>query len=178
MKRRLLAGILAAGVLLGCSSADSGTADPTWEKFTPEFGLAGKTAEPVPVEGALPDGQYWGTLRVVLGTDTIVFELMQARFGETCEQWATDNGMAEGCPNDYWVDDSVSQIVSADDVPSVSVAEQSGPGTSYRINGTTLERLARNDDVNMPDGYLWTNFPFIVTIEGGRIVSADQFWVP
>lgn len=178
MKPSLVACVLVATLLAGCTTDDNGATNPTWQKFTPDFGIAGQTAEPKPIKGVLPDGKYWGTVRTVLGTDNIVFELMQARFGSTCEEWAADNGMTEGCPNDYWVDDSDSQIISAENLSSVSVADQSGPGTSYRIDGSTLEKLVRVEKIDPPSGYTWVNFPFIVTIDGGKVVSADQFWVP
>jgi hypothetical protein len=49
---------------------------------------------------------------------------------------------------------------------------------SYRVQYSTLVKLVRNEQVDVPTGYSWTPFPFIVTVEDGRAVGIDQYWVP
>jgi hypothetical protein len=86
--------------------------------------------------------------------------------------------MPEGCPNDYAVDTATHQVLATSDVKWVSIAETSGPGMSYRVQYSTLVKLVRNEQVDVPAGYSWTPFPFIVTVEDGRAVGIDQYWVP
>ncbi|MFZ9446147.1 MAG: hypothetical protein ACO277_08355, partial [Ilumatobacteraceae bacterium] len=60
----------------------------------------------------------------------------------------------------------------------VSIADPAGPGRSYRVRLTTLTKLVRHEKVDVPAGFSWTDFPFIVTVEDGRTVGIDQYWVP
>ena len=83
-----------------------------------------------------------------------------------------------GCPNDYLVDEVTRQFLLAGDVKWVSVARPEGPGSSYRVSLQTLTKLVRHEQVDVPAGYEWTAFPFIVTVEDGRTVGIDQYWVP
>lgn len=149
-----------------------------WSDVSVPFDLGGSTAEPIPVDRVLPDGRYWATLHEVLGSDAVVFEVTRARFGATCNQWAAERGMEEGCTNDYAVDDSTRQLLEAGGVTWVSVADPDSPGQSRRVKLRTLVRLVRGEQVDMPSGYSWTPFPFIVTVERGKTVGIDQYWVP
>ena len=174
---RRTAAIVLVAALTACSSND--VAEPSeWSVTKANVGLGGSTAEPVPVDRVLPDGRYWGTLHEVLGSGDVVFDITRARFGAECESWAKDQGIQGGCANDYDVDTSTRQFLKARDVEWVSIADPAGPGRSYRVSLTTLMKLVRHEQVNVPSGYSWTDFPFIVTIEDGRIVGIDQYWVP
>jgi len=170
--RRLVAALLV--VLAACG----GEAPPEWSRFEPRLNLGGQTADPIPVDRDLPDGRYWATAHEVLGSDDISFRVVKARFGPTCEAWARLNGKAEGCANDYAVDEAGAQMLQTDDVDWVSVADPKDPGTSYRIRYSTLKRFVRNEQVNHPAGYEWAGFPFVLTLERGKVAGIDQYWVP
>lgn len=174
--RRAAAAVLVA-VLAACGSAGTNT-PKEWSETKAVFDLGGATAEPIPVDRVLPDGRYWATLHEVLGSGEVVFDVTMARFGATCEKWAAENGMEAGCPNDYFVDDVTRQFLLAGDVQWVSVARPEGPGSSYRVSLETLTKLVRHEQVDVPAGYEWTAFPFIVSVEDGRTVGIDQYWVP
>ena len=170
--RRLAAALLL--VLTACG----GSPPPEWSQAEPRLGLGGETADPVPVDRVLPDGRYWATAHEVLGSDGIAFRVMKARFGATCETWARENGLQHGCPDDYMVDESGAQMITTDDVDWVTVAGPSGPGTSYRVRYSTLEKFVRNEQVDHPAGYEWTGFPFVLTVEKGTVTGINQYWVP
>ena len=175
MRRAAAAVCLVALAACGSAGID---APKEWSETKAVFDLGGSTAAPIPVDRVLPDGRYWATVNEVLGSDDIVFTLHQARFGATCDSWAADHGMPEGCPNDYAVDTATHQVLTTSDVKWVSIAEASGPGMSYRVQYSTLVKLVRNEQVDVPTGYSWTSFPFIMTVEDGRAVGIDQYWVP
>ena len=169
------AGLLAL-LLLAVSCGSTGPSE--WSEVEPILALGGETSDPVPVDRVLPDGRYWATAHEVIGSDGISFRVVKARFGGTCEKWATENGMTEGCMNDYAVDEAGAQMLVTDDVDWVSVADPKGPGTSYRIRYSTLEKFVRNEQVDHPTGYGWAGFPFVLTVEDGDVTGIDQYWVP
>ena len=164
-------------LITGCSTRSSG-APSEWVETTATFDLGGQTAAPIPADRVLPDGNYWAVVNEVLGSDNIVFEVYQARFGTTCEKWATENGMNEGCPDDYYVDSSTHQVLTTSNVKWVSVAESSAPGKNYRVAYSTLVRLVRGEKTSVPNGFSWTPFPFILRVSNGDVTSIDQYWVP
>ena len=174
---RRAAAIILVAALTACTT--NGSDEPReWSLTKANFGLGGSTAEPIPVDRVLPDGRYWGTLHEVLGSGDVVFDITRARFGAECETWAKEQGMQEGCANDYAVDTSTRQFLKAGDVEWVSIADPAGPGRSYRVSLSTLTKLVRHEQVDVPAGFSWTDFPFIVTVEDGRTVGIDQYWVP
>jgi len=156
-------------ILAGC--ADS----PSWQRTeAPNV----TTTDEVRVEGTtLVDGTYWADIAAVSGTRTVVFHVMRVRFGEDCLRWAAENGYEDACMNDYEVEQWPDAYAALAGDAVVSVAEPTGPGMNYRIDADTLHRLVFKETTG-PDGYQWTPFPFVVRIEDGSVVSADQFWVP
>ena len=168
---------LALAVLL--AACGGSVADPAeWTETEMSFDLGGSTAEPVPVDRVLPDGRYWATVHEVLGSDGIVFDVTRAYFGTACEEWAAERGMEEGCTNDYAADAVTRQMLQVDSADRVTVADPAGPGRSYVVSLRTLTGLARHEQVRVPSGYGWADFPFVITVEDGRTVAVDQFWVP
>ena len=165
-------------VVVGCSRLDSSA---SWNRVDPP--MVKTETDDVVLDGAtLSDGTYWATIALVSGTNDIVFRVLKARFGDTCTKWANDNGMADGCTNDYNVDSYPDAYVGLDKLADVSVAKADGPGTSYSINADTLRQLIKGttmgDDTKFPDGYTWVPFPFLVTVIDGLVTTAAQYWVP
>lgn len=176
MRRSPTALVLSLFVLAACGAGQSTRSE--WTETVSPAPVTGETADPVPVDRVLPDGRYWATANEVLGDDDIVFTVVKARFGATCEAWATERGLTEGCTNDYAVDDVTSQVVSVDDLDWVTVADPSAPGRSYRIEYDTLVDLVRGAKVDVPAGRTWTPFPFVLEVAVGRVSAIDQYWVP
>lgn len=168
---------LALSLLVVASCGSPGSQTEEWTETVAPAPIVDETADPIPVDRVLPDGRYWATAHEVLGDDEIVFTLVKARFGATCESWALRQGL-DGCANDYAIDDVTSQLLYVDDVDSVTVTDSSGPGRSFRIEFDTLERLVRGEKVDLPAGRSWTPLPFVIDIEDGRVTSVDQYWVP
>lgn len=163
-------------VLAACGTGPSTRSE--WTETVSPPPIADETADPIPVDRVLPDGRYWATAHEVLGDDDIVFTVAKARFGATCQAWATERGLTEGCANDYAVDDVTSQVIAVDDIDWVTVADPSGPGRSYRIEYDTLVDLVRGSKVDMPTGRTWAPFPYVLEIADGRVSAVDQYWVP
>lgn len=161
-------------MIVSLMSACGGTSTTAlWSPAKPP--VVESATDPVePGARSLPDGRYWGTI----AAGTFTFDLDVARFGATCEQWASARGLQEGCPNDYAVEVVDGPQVALADDARVSVAAPSGPGTSWWIDGATLTRIAGGETVGVPAGYSWTPFPFVVTVESGSVTMAEQHWVP
>ena len=165
-------------VLLLVSACSSSSENSDWNRTSSTVYVATKTAPPVAENGRLPNGKYWAQVHQVLNSSSVVFLVQQARFGETCEKWATDNGMQEGCPNDYAVDSSQQLILAAPTLEWFSLANPSDSSVNYDVKRSTLIDLIRGKSVTTPDGYVWTNFPFILTVKDSEVIRAQQMWVP
>lgn len=170
--------VLALSLLVLASCGTEQSTRSEWTETVSPAPVTGESADPIPVDRVLPDGRYWATAHEVLGDDDIVFTVTKARFGATCEEWASEQGLTEGCTNDYAIDDGTSQMIAVDDVEWVTVADPEGPGRSYRIEYDTLVDLVRGSQVDMPAGRTWTPFPFVLEIADGTVTSVDQYWVP
>lgn len=168
-------------VLIVSSTACSDTTPRTasWETTNPPI-VKTETDDVTVTNGTLADGTYWAEIARISGSGDIAFRVTKARFGDTCETWARDNGL-EFCANDYAVESYPDAYVALDDDAAISVAKPDGPGTNYEIDTTTLKELMADaqpaGDV-VPTGYSWTPFPFIVGVADGYAIDADQFWVP
>jgi hypothetical protein len=86
--------------------------------------------------------------------------------------------MQEGCPNDYAVDSSQQLILAAPTLEWFSLANPSDSSVNYDVKRSTLIDLIRGKSVTTPDGYVWTNFPFILTVKDSEVIRAQQMWVP
>jgi len=176
MKSRLSLGFAIAFLVTfgGCSRTNP---PASWNVVDPP--VVKTETDDVVVDGAtLADGTYWATIALVSGNDDVVFRVLKARFGDTCTQWAEDNGMADGCMNDYDVESYPDAYVGLNKLADVTVAKLDGPGTSYSINADTLNKLMQGDKTNAPDDYTWVPFPFVVTVINGLVTTAAQYWVP
>ncbi len=131
----------------------------------------------IPADNNLPDGVYYGVARTGEAPG-VVMEMTQLLTGAACVAWAERTG--ESCDNDYAVVGDPQAYRPVPDDAFVTVARADGPGTSYRIDVAELLRLVQGETpaAAAPAGYTWTPFPFIITLEGGRITRLEQWWVP
>ncbi|MFM8626048.1 MAG: hypothetical protein ACKOCC_03765 [Actinomycetota bacterium] len=161
-------------MIVSLMSACGGTSTTAlWSPAKPP--VVESATDPVePGTRSLPDGRYWGTLT----PSGNAFDLGIARFGATCEEWAATRGMENGCANDYAVEEIDTPPVAFSDDARVSVAALSGPGTNWWIDVATLQAAVAGDITDVPEGWSWTPFPFVVTVENGSVTMAEQHWVP
>jgi len=165
-------------VFAGCSpGTESLTTQKIWRKVSAPV-IKDSTDEVVVTNSRLDDGTYWTWVERVLGTESIVFHVARVRMGATCEAWAKENGMQEGCMDDYAVDQFHTALVGITDTARVTVAFQDGPGTSYEINTSLLKMLMAGTATSPISKYHWVPFPFISRIKNNTVVEAQQMWVP
>jgi len=165
-------------VFAGCSpGTESLTTQKIWRKVSAPV-IKDSTDEVVVTNSRLDDGTYWTWVERVLGTESIVFHVARVRMGATCEAWAKENGMQEGCMDDYAVDQFHTALVGITDTARVTVAFQDGPGTSYEINTSLLKMLMAGTATSPISKYHWIPFPFISRIKNNTVVEAQQMWVP
>jgi hypothetical protein len=66
----------------------------------------------------------------------------------------------------------------AADLP-ISVARPDRPGVSYAVSGGELARLVSGAAPDgAPEGYQYVEFPFLLTMQGGRPAALQQLWAP
>ena len=173
--------LIAVTILLafaGCSTGtESLTTQKIWRKVQAPV-VTDSTDEVVVTNSRLDDGTYWTWVERVLGTESIVFHVARVRMGATCEAWAKENGMQEGCMDDYAVDQNQTALVGISDTARVTVAFQESPGTSYEINTSVLKKLIAGVATSPISKYHWVPFPFISRIKNNTVVEAQQMWVP
>lgn len=172
--RRSTSVVVVMLLLTACSDRTPPAA--SWRTVDPPT-VATETDDIAVNGGTLGDGVYWAEVAPVSGSGDTVFHVVKARFGKTCEAWAKDNGL-EFCANDYAIENEPDAYVALDELASVSVAKDDGPGFNYSINADVLKGLIRDDIDGAPDGYAWVPFPFVVTVTNGYVTSAEQYWVP
>jgi hypothetical protein len=175
--RRLIA-VTILFAFAGCSTGtESLTTQKIWRKVQAPV-VTDSTDEVVVTNSRLDDGTYWTWVERVLGTESIVFHVARVRMGATCEAWAKENGMQEGCMDDYAVDQNETALVGISDTARVTVAFQEGPGTSYEITTSVLKKLIAGVTTSPISKYHWVPFPFISRIKNNTVVEAQQMWVP
>ncbi len=175
--RRLLA-VTILFAFAGCSTAtESLTTQKIWRKVSAPV-IKDSTDEVVVTNSRLDDGIYWTWVERVLGTESIVFHVARVRVGDVCQAWAKENGMQEGCMDDYAVDENQTALVGISDTARVTVSFQEGPGTSFEINTSILKNLIAGVATSPIAQYHWVPFPFVSRIKNNTVVDAQQLWVP
>jgi len=165
-------------VIAGCSTGTESTdTHVPWRKVQAPV-VTDSTDEVVVTNSRIADGTYWTWVERVLGTESIVFHVARVRMGATCEAWAKENGMQEGCMDDYAVDQNETALVDISETARVTVAFQESPGTSYEINTSVLKKLIAGVATSPIAQYHWVAFPFISRIKNNTVVDAQQMWVP
>ena len=181
MKRRLLVAVISGAVLLtACGVQETSLSNATQWRSTASPDAKSETHDlPVSDLETLQDGTYWAEISRIQKTGDIIFQLYKARFGTTCTAWAKENGLEEGCLNDYSVENNSGNFfVGFSQNARVSVAQQDMPGKSYRITQETLRAAMQGQVKESPQDYEWVPFPFLVHVANKEVVSAEQFWVP
>ena len=179
------AAIMACAVLVagagfaGCSDDDISGTVGLYDR-APVPAVPDRTA---PVDPATTtagaDGEYWAQLTGWSAGEPqslLIFRLTQALFAETCLAELGD----DGCPNGFGVVEQPSKLV---DVPVEQLAEVTvvtQQQQNYAITGAELFALAGGGTPSpeAPEGFELGEFPFLLTVQGGEVVAAQQIWVP
>jgi len=177
--RHLLAVAALAGLLLAACGGDDGPGTVGLYDRAPVPAVPNRTQPIDPVLTTIvADGPYWAEL-VGYGTSNepfLTFRLSQAMFAATCiEQLGAD-----GCPNDYGIINDPNGLldVPLTDLTSVTVVAQSQQ--NFAVTAAELFALSSGTPpaVGAPSGYQFVEFPFLLTARGGKVVHANQIWVP
>lgn len=134
--------------------------------------------DPFASSGVLGDGVYWVDYQ---GGETMTpsIEVREAFFGEECTTQAAAD--SDECNNDIYVRGEPSREI--DDLPFaadvfLTVADVNTQ-KSYWITPDELRTVRASspsvDDA--PDG-VYIPFPYLMTVQGGKIVKFEQIWVP
>lgn len=171
-RRRLAALLLGTTVLVSCGGDDEQRVAPY--DVTPVPAVPDRTA--VPTDGTLPDGQYW-TEGFGIGAEEgrLTATLVQAFFGPAC----VEELGADGCTTEPGVDDdpAIEVVVDLAEVLLVSVVDDDR--RNYSIPATELARLVAGEvpDPNAPEGYVFGDDPFLLTVRDGVVTEVAQIWV-
>ncbi len=148
-----------------------------YDEVSPPNVPSGHT-DPFLASGVLSNGVYWVQYN---GGETMTpdFDVHQAFFGAECISKAAELGI--DCDNDYLVlEDPVREIDNlpfADNV-LLTVSDQMTQ-KSYWITPDELRTIrASSPSDGAPSGFGFSSFPFIMTVQNGKIVKFEQLWVP
>jgi hypothetical protein len=127
------------------------------------------------------DGVYWGIVDGYgEGSDPFIdLVLSQVFFGDAC---VAALGI-DHCDGDIGTLDEPSGTLPAwtSDLQWVSVVDSGTEFVNPRawgVSGDELLALVRGDTVQgAPEGYFYTPFPYIATVQDGQIVALEQIWI-
>lgn len=157
------AAAVAALAIVGCADPGPGKVSPYDRAPVPA--VPDRTRE-VPAEGDLAAGSYWAIAIAVSADDpnALSFVLGQATFDASGE---------------VTVDDDPSRTVVVDSASLRSVSVVADDRKNYAIPADELLALVRGDPpaTDAPEGYAFTDFPFLLTVAGGMVVEARQIWL-
>lgn len=127
------------------------------------------------VDGPLPDGDYWATEIITVDGGGLAAQIARALFDPTC---TTELG-AEACADGYAVIDAPVTELAIDPSELVAVSVVDDDRRNFAIDGEELLALVSGaaPTAGAPDDYIFTAYPFLVAIRGGRVVEARQIWV-
>jgi hypothetical protein len=178
IRRAVLACSVAGLLLAGCGGDENPGTVGLYDR-APVPPVPDRTAAIDPVlTTASADGQYWSDLtgRGDGEQRSLTFDLSQALFADTC----VEELGADECANDYGVIAEPHKVVDVvlTDIQSVTVASEKQQ--NYAITAGELWELAGGAPPAdaAPEGYTFVEFPFLLTVSGGKVVEAHQIWVP
>ncbi len=179
MTHRAVLACAVAGVLVAACGGDDGPGKVDLYARAPVPAVPDRTAA---IDPALttpgPDGQYWSDLTGRSDGDqrSLIFDLSQALFADTC----VEELGADECANDYGIIADPHKLVDAviTDIRSLTVVSETQQ--NYAITAAELWNLAGGAPPAdaAPEGYTFVEFPFLLTVQGGKVVEAHQIWVP
>lgn len=179
MSLRLVAMAVVAGLALSACAGDDGPGTVKLYDRAPVPGVPDRTAVIGPEASTLaPDGEYWANL--IGGRDTTKptfdFLLTQAFFAGTC---AEELGIDE-CPNDFGTLDEPSATVTVQvtDIGSVTVVADNRQNFAVTAQELFILAGGQPPSEGAPEGFAYVPFPFLLTVRDGRVVKANQIWLP
>lgn len=178
MKARRFAAAVVALLLTACGGDDGmGTVD-LYDRV-PVPAVPDRTAVIDAAATTLTaDGAYWAELvGFDLGTEPVfLFDVSQALFAQAC----LDTLGADGCPNDFGVVTEPRLLVTAPASDMASVTVAAGNQQNFAITADELLRLVSGEGPSAaaPEDFEYVEFPFLLTVRDGTVVTANQVWAP
>jgi hypothetical protein len=138
---------------------------------------------PPPSGDAWPDGDYYVVVRGAAAdapTPRLAVTIYQLLTGPDAIAAAQADGV--GLDSDVYIppDPAADRDIELTAELPISVARPDRPGVSYAISGGELVRLVggATPELGAPEGYRYVEFPFLVTVLGGRPTAVQQLWAP
>jgi hypothetical protein len=138
---------------------------------------------PPPTGDTWPDGDYYVVVRGAAAdapTPRLAVTIYQLLTGPDAIAAAQADGV--GLDSDVYIppDPAADRDIELTAELPISVARPDRPGVSYAISGGELVRLVGGaaPEPGAPEGYRYVEFPFLVTVQGGRPTAVHQLWAP
>jgi hypothetical protein len=138
---------------------------------------------PPPPSDTWPDGDYYVVVRGAAAdapTPRLAVTVYQLLTGPDAIAAAQADGV--GLDSDVYVppDPAADRDIELTPELPISVARPDRPGVSYAISAGELARLVGGaaPEAGAPEGYRYVEFPFLVTVQGGRPTAVQQLWAP
>jgi hypothetical protein len=176
--RRLALAVVTCVALTSCGGDDGPDTVELYDR-APVPGVPDRTAVIDPAMTTLvPDGEYWAELSGASDGDTPTFSflLTQAFFADACAEVLG----AEECPNDFGTLDEPSAFVTVDLADAAAVTVVADNRQNFAVTAGELFVLAGGQPPSAaaPEGFAYIPFPFLLTARDGKVVKANQIWLP
>lgn len=173
MRRLVLVAAVALIALTACS--DAPIVVQPYDK-SPVPAVPDRT-QPVTDAATLPDGQYWAPSAAVEADGfRLRFTLAQAFFGSVCAEALG----ADACEGDVGVVDDPARdlIVAPEGRAPISVVDEQQ--NNYAVPSDELIRLIAGEapSADAPEGFAYVEFPYLLAVLNGEVVSIQQIWMP
>jgi hypothetical protein len=171
--------VVAAFLLLSACGGDDGPGEVELYDRAPVPGVPDRTAGIDPAMTTMaPDGEYWAELSAWrdAATPTFDFLLTQAFFADACAEVLG----SDDCPNDFGTLDEPSATVTVPvaDISSVTVVADNRQNFAVTPQELVILAGGQPPSEGAPEGFAYVPFPFLLTVRDGKIVNANQIWLP
>lgn len=170
---------VAASLAMTACAGDDGPGTVKLYDRAPVPGVPDRTAVVDPAMSEFTSGgEYWADL--IGGRDTtkptFVFLLTQAFFADAC----VDELGVDKCPNDFGTLDepNVNIDVLLADIGSVTVVADNQQNFAVTPQELFILADGQPPSEDAPEGFAYVPFPFLLTVRDGKIVKANQIWLP
>jgi hypothetical protein len=172
MRRALPALLCAVTLLLAACGSDEQVVHP-YDR-TPVPAVPDRTAEVVDSD-PLPNGQYWAPT-VTADGGRLTFDLAQAFFGPACAEALG----ADQCDGDMGLKADPTRSFTVDPTGAAPISVVAENRQNYAIPAPELVNLVGGGDpsADAPDGYGYTEFPYLLTVDAGTVTAIQQIWMP